>query len=508
MKFKSSNNTEENKPVLTSTFKPSDMQQAALDWTLVPENAERVAGMIAVAGAGKSKTIEWISSIIYPNFERMLMCCFNSHIRAAADKKPHPDNMENKTYHQVGLGAIYRAGMKPKIDSDGMKVESILKARMGSNRKFLFSPIKKLASQCKMNGIYDADYNLLDNLAADFDVELYEDQPDLRYEIFEMTKFALKQSVEMAYDIIDFDDMIGIPLVMGLQPQQYDAIFADEFQDTSDAQGQLTRMAMAGMLLAVGDPNQSIYAFRGADSQSMQRLFKEFGADQLPLTISYRCPMAVGDYVRQEFPYIKFDSPEWAKPGLVENKKLENCLPEMKSGDLVLSRVKKNLPKIAFALIRQGTTARIRGTDIGKNLKSMIVKMKAFDLPDLYRKMDDYRTKKFNQYMQQDRVDRIVELDDKIETIHVMAENCDTLGKLLETCVTMFSDDSVGVTCSTVHKAKGSEAEHVYIASPELMPLPFVMKKGSEEDKQQEQNIRYVASTRSLDTLTLMEGEL
>jgi ATP-dependent exoDNAse (exonuclease V) beta subunit len=55
-------------------------------------------------------------------------------------------------------------------------------------------------------------------------------------------------------------------------------------------------------------------------------------------------------------------------------------------------------------------------------------------------------------------------------------------------------DDGDSIILSSVHSCKGLEAETVYILRPELMPHP---KATRPEDTEQENNIRYVALTRS-----------
>jgi DNA helicase-2/ATP-dependent DNA helicase PcrA len=62
----------------------------------------------------------------------------------------------------------------------------------------------------------------------------------------------------------------------------------------------------------------------------------------------------------------------------------------------------------------------------------------------------------------------------------------------------LFADDKIGVTLSTVHKAKGLESNTVYILGPELLPAPWAK---SSQEQEQERNIKYVATTRAMRTL-------
>ena len=69
---------------------------------------------------------------------------------------------------------------------------------------------------------------------------------------------------------IDFDDMIWLPIVMQLSIEHFGVLFVDEAQDFNEAQRQLILKACnGGRMVVVGDPNQAIYGFRGADSASM-----------------------------------------------------------------------------------------------------------------------------------------------------------------------------------------------------------------------------------------------
>jgi DNA helicase-2/ATP-dependent DNA helicase PcrA len=86
---------------------------------------------------------------------------------------------------------------------------------------------------------------------------------------------------------------------------RYQVVAVDEFQDINPAQYRLLTLlfpppapaggeAAAGRrLLAIGDPNQSIYAFRGSEAGLFERFGADFRAREVTLTWSYRCPAAV-----------------------------------------------------------------------------------------------------------------------------------------------------------------------------------------------------------------------
>jgi len=92
-------------------------------------------------------------------------------------------------------------------------------------------------------------------------------------------------------------------------------------------------------------------------------------------------------------------------------------------------------------------------------------------------------------------------LNDKVETIVALSDGLETINSLEHRILDVFSDDAEGVVFSTVHKAKGLEADHVSILEPQLMPHPAASK---EWELAQERNIEYVALTRSKETLVFV----
>ncbi|GAA1269055.1 hypothetical protein GCM10009665_67040 [Kitasatospora nipponensis] len=72
--------------------------------------------------------------------------------------------------------------------------------------------------------------------------------------------------------VLDYAELVHRAVLLAERPgsdlhERYDVVFVDEYQDTDPAQVRLLRRLAGGGrdLVAVGDPDQSIYAFRGAD---------------------------------------------------------------------------------------------------------------------------------------------------------------------------------------------------------------------------------------------------
>src|SRR5581483_191282 len=102
-----------------------------------------------------------------------------------------------------------------------------------------------------------------------------------------------------ARDAVDLDDLIALPVaVLRDDPalaERYRArwpwVFVDEYQDVDALQYELLRLLAPadGNLCAIGDPDQAIYAFRGADVGFFLRFQEDFPAARtVALTRNYR----------------------------------------------------------------------------------------------------------------------------------------------------------------------------------------------------------------------------
>jgi DNA helicase-2/ATP-dependent DNA helicase PcrA len=120
-------------------------------------------------------------------------------------------------------------------------------------------------------------------------------------DVFEAMQVALARANAM-----DFDDLMLHPLalfrdhpdVLRRWQQRFGFLLVDEFQDTNRAQYELVRFLGAEHknVFGVGDEDQSIYGWRGADLRNMQDLQKDFGVARLvKLEENYRSTRPILD---------------------------------------------------------------------------------------------------------------------------------------------------------------------------------------------------------------------
>jgi DNA helicase II / ATP-dependent DNA helicase PcrA len=111
--------------------------------------------------------------------------------------------------------------------------------------------------------------------------------------------YELYQRRLLASNAVDFDDMLYLtvevferfPEALARWQKAFRYVLVDEYQDTNHAQYRLLQL-LAGQhlnLFAVGDPDQSIYAFRGADIRNIMEFERDFpGTRTIALEQNYR----------------------------------------------------------------------------------------------------------------------------------------------------------------------------------------------------------------------------
>jgi DNA helicase II / ATP-dependent DNA helicase PcrA len=109
---------------------------------------------------------------------------------------------------------------------------------------------------------------------------------------------------------LDFDDLVVLPLrllrdspeLVALYRSRYPWVAVDEYQDIDAVQYEIVRLLVSanGNLCAIGDPDQAIYGFRGADVRFFQRFCEDFPAARtVLLTRNYRSTQTIVDAALQ-----------------------------------------------------------------------------------------------------------------------------------------------------------------------------------------------------------------
>jgi len=238
--------------------------------------------------------------------------------------------------------------------------------------------------------------------------------------------------------------------------------------------------------------HNSIYQFRGADSDAIPNVINKLKAKTLPLSVTYRCPKKIVRLAQEIVPDIEAHAE--AEDGLVVDLDVLDLLKNVKPGDFVLSRTNAPLIKHCLALLKSGVPANIQGRDIGANLLYFIKKSKAKTINSFITYVNTWQDNEVKRLMTEKRDTTIC--IDKAECLLNLCEGVLTIKDLKETIESLFNDtnDAAKVIFSTTHKAKGLERDRVFILAD-----TYRQRNGGEEA-----NLWYVAVTRAKKELYLV----
>lgn len=444
--------------------------------------------VIARAGSGKTSTI--VEGFKYiPKGKKTLMVAFNKSI-AEELKQRAPSYVDVMTLHSLGFRAIKQNFGEVVLEND--KSRFLVESLIGDDRDLweLNQSICKCVSLCK-GFLCDSPKGIAD-LIDKFGIETF----DLTIEKF--TEYVIKtlglsKAKKM---VIDFDDMIWFPFVYRLNVGKWDVVFVDEAQDLNAAQITMVLSAIkpTGRIIAVGDPAQSIYQFRGADSEAIPNFINKLNAKTLPLSVTYRCPKKVVTLAQDIVPDIEAhaSSPE----GEVIDLDTTDLLKTAKPGDFVLSRTNAPLIKYCLAALKAGIPANIQGRDVGANLLYFIKKSKAKTVNSFIEYVNTWREQEVKRLLSEKKSTDVCM--DKAECLLNLCEGTLTLKDLKETIESLFNDvaDDKKIIFSTTHKAKGLERDRVFVLAGTYRYGPGVVGE--------EANLYYVAITRAKKELYLV----
>jgi superfamily I DNA/RNA helicase len=446
----------------------------------------------ARAGTGKTTTI--LEGINRAPEGKILLAAFNKRIAEELTSKLRNPAAEAKTLHAVGFQFVRRNWERIRID-DG-RAERIARKVMGEQAPdAMIRLVCQLASKAKGMCPFPERGDLVD-IAIEHGLEPDEDwvEDGWTVERLEVEAIACMKLACEPDGTIDFDDMVFLPVRNRWVRGWWDLVVVDEAQDMNTSQLLLAQSACrsGGRIAVVGDDRQAIYGFRGADSGSIDRLKVELRAEELGLTITYRCPRKVVALAAKLVPDFQAapTAPEGSVSAVLEEKLAEAAAP----GDFILSRKNAPLAGVCLRLLRLGKRAKVQGKEIGRGLVALVKKWKAKSMPaflDRLARWEEREEKRLKATGTKAALARVDFIHDQADTLRALSEGLSGLKELEARISSLFDDmsgpDSQFVVCSSVHRAKGLEADRVFVLEDTLI------RNGDRE----EGNIEYVAITRA-----------
>jgi len=481
---------------------PSAHQTAILDWIATHEGGALVVE--AVAGSGKTTTLRMIAGALrdkgIPASEILYLAFGKDLCNEVAPKLA--GLAQARTIHSHGFEGLRKAfrgrldfkkgdALREQVLGGDPDLATLGKGERAVREWALMDLLSKALVSISGTSLPEVEY-MVDHYGIDLDAGWA--QPRLER--------LMGASVAMSRrGVHSFDDMIAMPAREGLAVGRYPVVLVDEAQDLSPAQRAvaLASVATGGMVIFVGDPRQAIFGFAGATCESIDEIVEATGADVLPLSVTYRCPASHVAMAQRIVPAIQ--AAPGAAPGTLVEITREEVPSLVQRGDLMICRRTAPVISMAFRLIANGIAAKVKGRDIGKGLVVLARKVAgkapmAQFLSRLDSHMDRQRallaTKPIRLQMEQDKADAL--------EVIVASQSPASLDDLVVRIDGIFNDDGGVVTLSTIHKAKGLEADRVFLLDVDRVQLPA----RTEWQAKQEANLHYVALTRSKEALYLV----
>ena len=513
------------------------------------EVVKRTTGhLLVVAGPGSGKTlaiVRRISHLIQQGVSPKSVLAVTFTNRAAKEMRERLFALMGATLQEVFVGTLHLLGLRiiRENTTDGFVVYS---------REEQVGLLKSLFQISKAKAMDFADkISYVKSLTVDPQDNLKE-------------AFGQYQTAMMEQKALDFDDLILKPVEMLDNPKMHNKyrdsfrhIMIDEYQDINPAQYRLLRL-LAGdnaTVCAVGDPDQAIYAFRGADVENFLNFGKDFfGATEVTLNLNYRSSgniarasdrmiMKNARRIEKDLIAVRSDGPlivavsvpdegaegefivreiESRLDGLshyrlpnIRNHKDFSGAPFSFSDFAVIFRTNNQAEAIEEKLAESGIPCRVLGrVNAGINTRTynIVSSLKLFSsVPENRNKLFEMKATDFLECFArgyQLNNDQITDLKNQIKLIFgdewAEAMAGDLINELnLFTPSDDFDPRAEAVTLMTLHMAKGLEFRTIFISGVEDGLIPYRKGNGL-EDLEEERRLFYVGMTRAKDELFLI----
>ena len=479
----------------------TDEQAAIIDYALGNQGVPQNLLINALAGAAKTSTLRFLCK--YMPLVPTLSLAFNKRI-ADEMSKVLPGHVRCATMNSIGH-RVWGSAVGKRLVLDTRKNFNLVKegidklSRLEKQYAYEdFGEIMKTISRAKLNGYIPAGMpSGRSLLTADEFFGNLDEEPEGWF--MELVNNALLASIKQAYSgLIDFDDQIYMPTLFGGSFPQHPRVLADEAQDFSRLNHVMLEKLVPkeSWLCAVGDPWQSIYAFRGADSNSMSWLRDRFSMHEMTLSVSFRCAQSIVRNAHSRVPHMRW--PSWAVEGEVTTL-TEWDATSIPDNAAVICRNNAPLLSCALILLRAARGVHLVGTDLGPQLVKALKKLGTAEMEqqDVFAAIDSWEQEKLRKARNAGVV------ADKAECLRVFAGFGPTLGAAIAYCEHLFASKGP-IQLLSGHKSKGLEWSVVYHLDPQRCPSPWA-KDG--ESLEQELNVKYVIETRAKEKLFFVRLE-
>ena len=502
------------------TFVSSPYQKAIFN-----EIEHGVGNMVITAAAGSAKTTTIENCLRFISEEKKkLFLAFNvSTVEKLKSEVKNTNGTKIMTFHGLGNRILRENGIITEETSiDEFKYSRYVKQNIDTLTQF-----KETKSLGLQGIVYLANIISMVNYARYYMAMRIKDIKEVA-DIYGIT--PVRDEFEVVREVliwgkeniksIDHTDMIWLPNVLNLATTRYmfDFIFIDEAQDTTLAHQMLVDKCFKRgcRFVAVGDPKQQINVWCGATEKAIENYEKRPNTKKMKLPISYRCPKKVIEMAKKY-------SPEITAGPLAEDGEIRYDVSpnDAKPGDMVLCRIISKLIEQYMVYLRNNKKAYLKGSDaVRSTYLELISKVDAKKIdarcltktglvPQLYKlyleRLEAVKAK-FNIDEEEAIYHyELLNLYDDIEAIKVLSEGITEVSELVEKINTIFNgDEQDAIILSTVHKAKGMEADNIFILCPSLMPSRLARRNW---EIQAEKNLLYVAITRAKKTLNFIKEE-
>ena len=504
--------------VMSKSIKFSEYQLGVFD---ALDNTQDNIAINAVAGSGKTTTIVEACKRIHCKEHDTIFLAFNKLIVNELKTKLK-GVAEVSTLHAFGFQVLKKLFNMPEyrmyIKVDSWKYQKYVMNNVFSLSRLVLPTtenskvygfcrnVAKIYSLARVNLVKHGETEKLRELCDNHNIITFFDE-------IEVCDILLADAYKMPKDmVIDYTDMIVLPLTYCEGIPSYKYVFIDECQDLNRAQRELMlHAARRGRFIAVGDRNQAINGFAGADCNSFDKIATQKNTIELPLSVNYRCGTEMLKLAQEIVPNIQ--ACDNAIEGKVDHiKKLKKNL--FKGNDMVLCRTSAPLVGMCMKLIESGVTAIVKGKDIGQDLLNLVENANTSSIESVLKYLANEKEKCIATLKAERKCDeetakhsvRYINLEDRCKCIeNICTHSIKDVCELKTFIEAIFSDENIdnAVMLSTVHKSKGLEADRVFILLPEKLPLIF--PKQLSWQLKQEMNLKYVALTRAKKELIFVD---